>query len=876
MKVTGVNRGYTDEEFLDELFNQNPSVRTELTEEEAKSIKIVGKRPCRNARRETWFLEAEPAAFKKMVKRGTLYFDLETVFVEEHVEALMCFKCCRFGHVAKHCQEANMTCYTCGVDYKKGLGTHSKVKTVSEGSKECPHDGDIIDFKSFKEIVGTDGLSSNILEEILGKVYKAFKPISPVPTYSDGIVLENDAPCLSNIPPVGLLTGWKRSLWAEAREDLMKDDKNKRNLELITKSLLVVCLDEALPSTFNCRLQRGGKGHTAGIRDETNLFHQMLHGGGVAFNSSNRWFDKTIQLIISGDGACGLCYEHSNAEGVAVIQLVEKLWSHADSLAHNSEVPASSHLPPPEKLEWILEPSDRQRMEDAGQVLDNLIKDLDFQQEYTSVHAFVEQKIAQADSVAIMCDGWSNIRNESIVNFILTTPTPILYKILATGKESLTAEYITRQIQEVIDKIGVQKVFGVVTDNAANMNGAWFLLKKEAESGNFNHFAYGCVAHSLNLIFSDMKKLHSVQTFLTQVVSLVKTVRQSHLVLAAFKEKQGKGNGISLKLPMATRWGYLVYCLESVQANKHAIMSLAIEENLQDLIKKHPDFKKNVLDDTFLDKVEGFISLFKPIATAITFFESDKTRISLVVKVFKQLEEHFLKALPACPLLKQEEAKAAEIIRHRREFAVSDVHRVCNLLDPSTEGGDLTPCEQTDAIETIFETAKRCPNVDERIVLTDLANFQAGFFSKSFLWTAVSEVPPTTWWKGFCNSTELSKSAYKFLELPASSAPCERSFSTYEGVHTPKRNRLNNERAAKLVYTKHNLKLNCEIDSEGTATTARTSTTISLASTSGCAVSAPTLAKEMMTSYDSDSDETMSSSNYSLHDTEYSDEDPED
>nr|CAH7750018.1 unnamed protein product [Callosobruchus chinensis] len=189
----------------------------------------------------------------------------------------------------------------------------------------------------------------------------------------------DDAPCLSNIPPVGLLTGWKRSLWAEAREDLLKDDKNKRNLELITKSLLVVCLDEALPSTFNCRLQRGGKGHTAGIRDETNLFHQMLHGGGVAFNSSNRWFDKTIQLIISGDGACGLCYEHSNAEGVAVIKLVEKLWNHADSLTHNSEVPASSHLPPPEKLEWALEPSDRQRMEDAGQVLDNLIKDLDFQ-----------------------------------------------------------------------------------------------------------------------------------------------------------------------------------------------------------------------------------------------------------------------------------------------------------------------------------------------------------------------------------------------------------------------------------------------------------------------------------------------------------------
>ncbi|XP_074034135.1 choline acetyltransferase [Leptinotarsa decemlineata] len=198
---------------------------------------------------------------------------------------------------------------------------------------------------------------------------------------SQMLYILDDAPCLSSPPPVGLLTGWKRALWAEAREDLMKEEQNARNLDLITKSLLVVCLDEGLPTNFNCRLQRGGKGHTAGPRDETNLAHQMLHGGGTIHNSANRWFDKTIQLIISGDGACGLCYEHSNAEGVAVIQLVEKLWNHADSLPAHSDVPATSnsHIPPPERMEWILEATDLKRIEEAGNVLDNLIKDLDFQ-----------------------------------------------------------------------------------------------------------------------------------------------------------------------------------------------------------------------------------------------------------------------------------------------------------------------------------------------------------------------------------------------------------------------------------------------------------------------------------------------------------------
>ena len=37
------------------------------------------------------------------------------------------------------------------------------------------------------------------------------------------------------------------------------------------------------------------------------------------------WYDKTVQLVISEDGACGLCYEHSASEGIAVIALIEHL-----------------------------------------------------------------------------------------------------------------------------------------------------------------------------------------------------------------------------------------------------------------------------------------------------------------------------------------------------------------------------------------------------------------------------------------------------------------------------------------------------------------------------------------------------------------------
>ena len=46
-----------------------------------------------------------------------------------------------------------------------------------------------------------------------------------------------------------------------------------------------------------------------------------------------RWYDKTVQLIVSADGASGLCYEHSSSEGIVVISLLEDIIRDLDSRA---------------------------------------------------------------------------------------------------------------------------------------------------------------------------------------------------------------------------------------------------------------------------------------------------------------------------------------------------------------------------------------------------------------------------------------------------------------------------------------------------------------------------------------------------------------
>ena len=85
----------------------------------------------------------------------------------------------------------------------------------------------------------------------------------------------------------------------------------------------------------------------------------------------------------------------------------------------------------------------------------------------------VKQIIEKADCIAIISDGWSNVRGQGIINYIISTPQPVLYKSTDTRDKRHTGLHIADELKVVINDLGPQKVFALMTDNAANMKAAW-------------------------------------------------------------------------------------------------------------------------------------------------------------------------------------------------------------------------------------------------------------------------------------------------------------------------------------------------------------------------------------------------------------------
>ena len=104
-------------------------------------------------------------------------------------------------------------------------------------------------------------------------------------------------------------------------------------------------------------------------------------------------------------------------------------------------------------------------------------------------------------TVCLTTDGWSNIKNEPIVNYMATSPlTTLFLESVSTGEQSHNSEWIASDIERVMAFHCTTTLAGVVTDNTSTNRNAWEQLSRKHPSAYFQ----GCTSHGLNLFVKDI------------------------------------------------------------------------------------------------------------------------------------------------------------------------------------------------------------------------------------------------------------------------------------------------------------------------------------------------------------------------------------
>lgn len=419
---------------------------------------------------------------------------------------------------------------------------------------------------------------------------------------------------------------------------------------------------------------------------------------------------------------------------------------------------------------------------------------------YSELHKELSDDIAKSPFFHVQCDGWSNVRNEGIINFLICKPETIFVKSLSTEDNRHTSEYLATEIEKVIKTYDEKKTFVVIGDNARNLQKAFEILRRKYPW----IVSLNCAAHSLNLLCADAMKVSVIKACIDLATEVIKCIKKSQILSALLSKirKDKEIHGETLKLPCKTRWGSHVAALKSLKVNKAALQILAVHEHTQPT----SDVKTTILDDGFWTMVEQCVSIMEPITQAIFELEGDNYNISKVYMIFKNILSKLLFACTSITILETSDIELLKTaVEHRTTQVLKPIHYAAHMLNPKAEGHELTQYQEMEAMEFIQNLAVYL-NLD---CLVDLAQYRArdGIWGKEFTWKATEKVDAVLWWKGICGSSPLSKVALRILTAPCTSAATERSFSIHGFIHSAKRNRLTTERAAQITSLAYNWNL---------------------------------------------------------------------
>lgn len=406
---------------------------------------------------------------------------------------------------------------------------------------------------------------------------------------------------------------------------------------------------------------------------------------------------------------------------------------------------------------------------------------------YQKVKELDAEVISQQHSFTLVSDGWTNIKRESVINFILCSGDmkPLFWKAVFTGGLHHTSAYICELMQKVIEEIGVKKIFSIITDNAANMILAHRLLREKYP----RLITFGCVGHAVHLICKDIIALEPFARCFRAADKLIKTVRQSNILVNHMKP-------FVLIQYRSQRWGTACRAMKSIMKCRGKIEQEVVGEEMRSNFSDEQRDFVHGRDSWVL--IERLISLLEPLVNLLEFLESDKPYMSKVFQYFASLLL-FVRRHSDCS---DEATSLEDICRHRWNLVYRKQMILAHVLDPSTkkvlsntEGFPIC----SDSLKDILPPGKfEAGN-------SQLQQFmqKTGYFDRrNHMWSDNETKDALSWWKRNVDPRvvpELFAVANRMLTIPATSSSAERNWWAFSRYHSRFRAALSSETVERLV-----------------------------------------------------------------------------
>ncbi|KAL3679094.1 hypothetical protein R1sor_022050 [Riccia sorocarpa] len=171
--------------------------------------------------------------------------------------------------------------------------------------------------------------------------------------------------------------------------------------------------------------------------------------------------------------------------------------------------------------------------------------------------------------VTLTGDGWTNIQERQIVNFLIVNKYGEMYhsSVDCSGVYK-DAEWESGELIKVIEELGPENVLQFVADNAPVNRKAGELIREK-----YPHIVFGgCVAHGLNLLSHDLGQYTWITSLFDRCQKMVAFIKNHHMTNAIFIDKFS--DGLTLLRPGATRFMTNFIMIDRAYASRYCLKEM--------------------------------------------------------------------------------------------------------------------------------------------------------------------------------------------------------------------------------------------------------------------------------------------------------------
>lgn len=426
--------------------------------------------------------------------------------------------------------------------------------------------------------------------------------------------------------------------------------------------------------------------------------------------------------------------------------------------------------------------------------------------------ADIDQKLAvytreaAITGITLVSDGWSNVQNRPIINFLAVGPDGAIFlDAVDTSGETKDGKFIANALAKVIDAQGKDNVVQVVTDSAANCVSARKQLAELYPGIVFSP----CAAHCLDLLLEDIGKMAWLKVIIDQGHDVVKFITNHQTGQAIFRSH----SKLELLKPVATRFASFFIMLQRVLECKDALQETVVNRDYKAWMK-NSTYKETgqritdtVLNNDFWQSVSQAVALCEPIVALLRLVDGNA---SCTGKIYWRM-------FKLCQTIEQSDLPTArrkqihQLAMDRWKMLHTELHAAGFVLDP--EYREFLQHENEEVItgfHSVIEKVYQGDVAAQVKAIQQHTTYRAGLglFARPMAAAAAKEMPAHTWWLSFGSHVpELQKVAVRVLAQVSSASACERNWSTFDFIHTKKRNRLECKKVRDVVFVHSNLRL---------------------------------------------------------------------